>query len=84
MILSVSRRTDIPAFYSDWFFNRLKEGDQHVGQCGEWTAEAENLQIDRPVIKRRRCMPDKDGDQLMAEQDIANGAQKGKDDGEHG
>ena len=26
MILSVSRRTDIPAFYSDWFFNRLKEG----------------------------------------------------------
>ncbi len=26
MILSVSRRTDIPAFYSDWFFNKLKEG----------------------------------------------------------
>lgn len=26
MILSVSRRTDIPAFYSEWFFNRLKEG----------------------------------------------------------
>jgi len=26
MILSVSRRTDIPAFYSDWFYNRLKEG----------------------------------------------------------
>ncbi|RHB42058.1 DUF1848 domain-containing protein [Enterocloster aldenensis] len=26
MILSVSRRTDIPAFYSDWFFNRLKAG----------------------------------------------------------
>lgn len=26
MLLSVSRRTDIPAFYSDWFFNRLKEG----------------------------------------------------------
>lgn len=26
MILSVSRRTDIPAFYSDWFFNRLKDG----------------------------------------------------------
>lgn len=26
MILSVSRRTDIPAFYTDWFFNRLKEG----------------------------------------------------------
>src|ERR1035437_1522447 len=26
MILSVSRRTDIPAVYTDWFFNRLKEG----------------------------------------------------------
>lgn len=26
MILSASRRTDIPAFYSNWFFNRLKEG----------------------------------------------------------
>lgn len=26
MILSVSRRTDIPAFYSEWFFKRLKEG----------------------------------------------------------
>ena len=26
MILSVSRRTDIPAFYSDWFFERLDEG----------------------------------------------------------
>lgn len=30
MILSVSRRTDIPAFYSDWFFNRLKEGFVYV------------------------------------------------------
>lgn len=26
MILSVSRRTDIPAFYSDWFMNRLHDG----------------------------------------------------------
>ena len=26
MILSVSRRTDIPTFYSDWFINRLYEG----------------------------------------------------------
>ncbi len=26
MILSVSRRTDVPAFYSDWFFERLKAG----------------------------------------------------------
>lgn len=26
MILSVSRRTDIPNYYSDWFFNRIREG----------------------------------------------------------
>ncbi len=26
MIISASRRTDIPAFYSDWFLNRLQEG----------------------------------------------------------
>jgi DNA repair photolyase len=26
MIISASRRTDIPAFYSDWFFNRLNDG----------------------------------------------------------
>lgn len=26
MIISASRRTDIPAFYSEWFFNRVREG----------------------------------------------------------
>ena len=26
MILSVSRRTDIPNYYSEWFFNRIKDG----------------------------------------------------------
>lgn len=30
MILSVSRRTDIPAFYSKWFFNRIKDGFVYV------------------------------------------------------
>lgn len=30
MIVSVSRRTDIPAFYSEWFFNRLKDGFVYV------------------------------------------------------
>lgn len=27
MILSASRRTDIPAFYTDWFLQRLREGE---------------------------------------------------------
>lgn len=26
MILSVSRRTDIPNYYSEWFYNRIREG----------------------------------------------------------
>ena len=30
MILSASRRTDIPAFYSEWFLNRIKEGFVYV------------------------------------------------------
>ncbi len=30
MILSVSRRTDIPGYYSEWFINRLKEGFVYV------------------------------------------------------
>lgn len=30
MILSVSRRTDIPAFYSEWFMNRIREGFVYV------------------------------------------------------
>lgn len=27
MIVSVSRRTDIPAFYSEWFYNRIIDGE---------------------------------------------------------
>ena len=30
MILSVSRRTDIPAFYSEWFINRINDGYLYV------------------------------------------------------
>ena len=30
MILSVSRRTDIPNYYADWFLNRIKEGYLYV------------------------------------------------------
>lgn len=31
MILSASRRTDIPNYYSEWFYNRIKEGFAYVG-----------------------------------------------------
>lgn len=30
MIISVSRRTDIPAFYSEWFINRLQAGYVYI------------------------------------------------------
>ena len=30
MIISASRRTDIPAFYSEWLYNRIKEGFLYV------------------------------------------------------
>lgn len=30
MILSVSRRTDIPNYYTEWFFNRIREGYAYV------------------------------------------------------
>ena len=30
MIISASRRTDIPAYYADWFINRIKDGEVQV------------------------------------------------------
>lgn len=30
MIVSVSRRTDIPAFYSDWFIDKIEQGFLYV------------------------------------------------------
>lgn len=26
MIINTGNRTDIPAYFSDWFYNRIKEG----------------------------------------------------------
>ncbi len=30
MIINTGQRTDIPAFYHEWFFNRIKEGFVYV------------------------------------------------------
>ena len=30
LIISASRRTDIPTYYSEWFFNRIKDGFVYV------------------------------------------------------
>ena len=32
MVLSVSRRTDIPNYYSEWFYNRIKDGYLYVSK----------------------------------------------------
>ena len=49
MIISASRRTDIPAFYFDWFTNRLKEGyvlvpnPRNAGRLGKVELSAQNV-----------------------------------------
>lgn len=49
MILSVSRRTDIPAFYSDWFFRRIKEGYFYVRNPMN-VHQVSNIQISPEVV----------------------------------
>lgn len=49
MILSVSRRTDIPAFYSDWFFNRLKAGFVCV-RNPMYPEKVSKISLDKEVI----------------------------------
>lgn len=45
MIISASRRTDIPAFYGDWFLNRLK-----AGYC--YTVNPYNENVSKISLKR--------------------------------
>lgn len=65
MILSVSRRTDIPAFYSEWFMNRIREGFVYVRnpfnykQVSKVVIEPENVDCivfwtknPRPIINK--------------------------------
>lgn len=49
MIISASRRTDIPAYYSEWFINRVKEkylyvrNPMNIHQIGK-------ISLDRKVV----------------------------------
>lgn len=49
MILSVSRRTDIPAFYSEWLINRLKDGFVYV-QNPMNANQISNIQLSPDVV----------------------------------
>ncbi len=50
MIISASRRTDIPAFYAKWFVNRIKEGrvavrnPMNIHQITEWEFTPETIE----------------------------------------
>lgn len=46
-IISVSRRTDIPAFYHKWFFNRIEKGFVHVKK-----------KIHSKIVKKVSLLPD--------------------------
>lgn len=49
MIISVSRRTDIPSFYNEWFFNRLKE--EYVLVPNPYNLN----QLSKVSLKKGRC-----------------------------
>jgi hypothetical protein len=44
-IVSVSRRTDVPAFYGDWFMRRIKEG--YVGYLNPFGGQKYLVSLDR-------------------------------------
>lgn len=48
-ILSVSRRTDIPKFYSEWFFNAIKRGDCII-QNPKYPTQLYNVNLKPDVI----------------------------------
>jgi len=50
MIISASRRTDIPAFYSDWFINRIQ-----TGYCNVVNPLLTAKQVSVVSLKTGRC-----------------------------
>ena len=49
MIISASRRTDIPAFYSEWFMRRLREGWVYVPNPMN-SHQVRNVSLDPEVV----------------------------------
>ncbi len=68
MIISASRRTDIPAFYSEWFINRLKDGyvlipnPRNPKRLGRIDLSPENVDCIAFWTKNPAAMLDKLGD----------------------
>ena len=63
MILFVSGRCDIPAFYSEWFFHRLEAGfvdvrnpynEHQISQYSSWSDDCGGL---HPVLHERSPIP---------------------------
>ena len=50
IIVSACRSTDIPAFYADWFFDRLKKG------CSAWIDPFNGIQSYVSYVKTRFVM----------------------------
>ena len=56
MIISASRRTDIPAFYSDCFFNRHREG--YVCARNPMNLrQVSKISLDPDVVAKRQDTP---------------------------
>ena len=48
-IISVSRRTDIPAFYGDWFLNRINEG--YVGYLNPFSKDKYKVSLKKEDVE---------------------------------
>jgi hypothetical protein len=49
MIISASYRTDIPAFYGDWFMNRLREGSCRVDN--PYSREVQEVSLEKEFVE---------------------------------
>ena len=75
MIISASRRTDIPACYSDWFMNRIRDGHVCVRNPFQ-TSQATCVELDQLKASGKRILmatakPDKFTDMVLEKFDLA-------------